>query len=180
MAHNKKIIARYASVLLKHAVKYGVLEAISKGVSLLQNQFKDNPTLDGVLNNPTIARSEKHKLLEKICKAEVDPLLWKFLEIIIDNSQIGYLKEILIATRVLYCAHVGIQFARLTTAIALPENFTKRFIEEAKQVVACKKVVLEQRIDPSIIGGYILEIGGFKIDKSVKHHLHTLQSHFAH
>ncbi|WP_339044231.1 ATP synthase F1 subunit delta [Cardinium endosymbiont of Tipula unca] len=180
MAHNKKIIARYARVLLNHAVKNGVVEAMSQGVSFLQDQFKDHPMLDSILNNPTIPRSEKCKLLNKICATAVGPLLWRFIEIIIDHRQIGYLKEILASSWVLYCEHIGIQSAKLTTAISLPEHFTKRFIEEAKQFVSCKKVVLEQRIDPSIIGGYILEIGGFKIDKSVKHHLHALQSHFAH
>ncbi|TDG95367.1 ATP synthase F1 subunit delta [Cardinium endosymbiont of Culicoides punctatus] len=179
MAHNNnKRITRYASILLKHAVKNELLEEMKDGILFLQDQFKKNPTLDCVLNNPTIPRSNKYKLLEILCKEAVGSLLWRFVEIIIEQRQIGSLKEILIYSWALYHKHIGIQSARLTTAVALPNNFIERFVEEIKHFVACNQVILEQQIDPSIIGGYILEIGDARIDKSIKHHLHTIQNHF--
>ena len=176
MLQNKKIATQYASVFLAQAIQSGTLTRINSDLSFLHNQFRDHPTLDSLLNNPTIPHVEKRKLLKKICHQGLSPMLWRFLEIIIGQHQIGLLKEILTAFSVAYRDHIGIQSAILTTAVAVPETLIKRLTEEVKKWVPCKEVLLEQQIDPSIIGGYILQIGELKLDKSIKHGLHALQS----
>ncbi|ROT47214.1 ATP synthase F1 subunit delta [Candidatus Cardinium hertigii] len=175
MATSQKLITRYANVFLAYATQSGELKAIGNGVTLLQNQFKAAPILDNILHNPTIPRVEKHKLLEKICKDALHPILWNFIEIIIDQYQIGLLKEILISFQSAYQEYIGIATAVVTTAVAIPAVLTKSFIEEVKQLVFCKEVLLVQQVDPSIIGGYILQIGALKLDKSVKHSLRLLK-----
>ncbi|TSJ80841.1 MAG: ATP synthase F1 subunit delta [Candidatus Cardinium sp.] len=176
MLKKKKIAQRYASVFLAQAIQNGTLTTINSDLSFLQNQFKDHPILDNLLNNPTIPRCEKQQLLQKICSQNLSPMVWKFLEIIIDQHQIGLLKEILTAFSIAYRHHIGIQSATLITAVALPEALTKKLIEEVKKWVPCKEVLLKQQIDPSIIGGYILEMDALKLDRSIKYDLHALQS----
>lgn len=176
MLKKKKIAARYASVFLAQVIQNGTLKSISNDFFFLQNQFKDYPKLNDLLNNPTIPRAEKRKLLKKICTQPISPMLWRFLEIIIDQYQIGLLQEIVIAFSAAYRDHMGIQSALLITAIALPEALINRLVEEVKRWVPCKEVLMEQQIDPSIIGGYILQMGTLKLDRSIKHHLHTLQN----
>ncbi|WP_419241265.1 ATP synthase F1 subunit delta [Cardinium endosymbiont of Nabis limbatus] len=176
MFKKKKIAARYANVFLAQVIQSGSLKTIHSDLSFLQDQFKRYPTLDDLLNNPTLPRSEKQKLLKEICHQGLSLMVWRFIEIIIDQHQIGLLKEILTAFSIAYRNHLGIQSAILTTAVALPEALIKKLREEVKKWVPCKEVVLEQQIDPSIIGGYILQMGGLKLDKSIKHDLHTLQS----
>ncbi|WP_243517349.1 MULTISPECIES: ATP synthase F1 subunit delta [unclassified Candidatus Cardinium] len=176
MLKNNKIAARYANVFLTQAIQNGTLKSISSDLSFLQNQFKSHPTLDSLLNNPTIPRSEKQHLLKTICKQNLHPMLWRFIELIIDQHQIDLLKEILNALSIAYQAHMGIQSAILTTAIPLPESLMKRMVEEVKKWVPCKEVLMEQQIDPSIIGGYMLQIGALKLDRTIKNYLHGLQN----
>ncbi|MGI2298588.1 ATP synthase F1 subunit delta [Candidatus Cardinium hertigii] len=175
MLKKKKIAARYANLLLAQAIQENLLTSIHNDLSFLQNQFKDYPLLDGLLNNPTIHRSGKRKLLEKICTHPLIPMVWRFIEIIIDQNQIGLLKEISTAFGVAYRSHMGIQSALLTTATALPKALIKQLAEEVKKWVSCKEVIMQQHIDPSIIGGYILQMGTLKLDRSIQHALHTLQ-----
>ncbi|CDG49744.1 ATP synthase F1 subunit delta [Cardinium endosymbiont of Bemisia tabaci] len=177
MLKKKKIAARYASLFLAQAIQNKILTSIHHDLSFLQNQFRDHPLLDELLNNPTIPRSGKRKLLKKICTQPLSPMLWRFLEIIIDQNQIGLLEEILTAFWVAYRGHMGIQSALLTTATPLPEALIKPLTEEVKKWVPCKEVVMKQQIDPSIIGGYILQMGTLKLDRSIQHALHTLQNH---
>lgn len=176
MLKKKKMVERYASVLLAQAIQSGRLKRINRDLSFLQNQFRDHPTLDALLNNPTIPRSEKRILLKKICNQGLSPMLWRFFEIIIDQYQIGLLKEVLTAFSIAYRNHIGIQSAILTTAVALPEVLIKQLTKEVKKWVSCTEVLMEQKIDPAIIGGYILQIGELKLDRSIKHYLHALQS----
>ncbi|WP_342265417.1 ATP synthase F1 subunit delta [Cardinium endosymbiont of Philonthus spinipes] len=176
MLQKKKIAERYASVLLAQAIQSGRLQPINSDLSFLHHQFTAYPLLDGLLNNPTIPHSEKRTLLKKICNQGLNPLVWRFLEIIIDQHQIGFLKEILTAFSTAYHSHIGLQSATVTTAVALPEALIQRLVEEVKQWVPCKEVLLKQQIDPSIIGGYILQIGDLKLDKSIKHGLQALQN----
>ncbi|MCT4697475.1 ATP synthase F1 subunit delta [Candidatus Cardinium sp. TP] len=176
MFKNKKIAARYASVFLAQAIQSGIVKRIHSDLSFLHHQFREHPILDNILNNPTIPHAGKRKLLQTIGNEVLSPMVWRLLEILIDQHQIGLLKEILTAFSVAYHHHMGIQFALVTTAVALPEALIKKLVEEVKRWVPCKEVRMKQQIDLSIIGGYILQIGGLKLDKSIKHGLQALQS----
>ena len=77
-----------------------------------------------------------------------------------------------------YQVYMRLGNALLTTAIPLPETLVAVFIDKVKQLGDYKEVVLEQRVDTAIIGGYILQIGMLKVDRSIKHQLYSLKNSF--
>ena len=178
MVTNKKLVARYASVFLSYAIAYKQLEEVRVGVSFLQQMFDLHSSLDKVLRNPTILPAEKEKLLETLCKHKITPFLWKFIVCIIQQRQVEQLKAILACFIDDYQVYMRLGNALLTTAIPLPETLVAVFIDKVKQLGDYKEVVLEQRVDTAIIGGYILQIGMLKVDRSIKHQLYSLKNSF--
>ena len=59
------------------------------------------------------------------------------------------------------------------------EQLTQEFREVIRKKLGCKEVVLDIRIDPSLIGGYVLHVDGKIYDKSVKNALKGLQGELA-
>ena len=59
------------------------------------------------------------------------------------------------------------------------EQLTQEFREVIREKLGCKEVVLDIRIDPSLIGGYVLNVDGKIYDKSVKNALKGLESDLA-
>ncbi|HLP34735.1 MAG TPA: ATP synthase F1 subunit delta [Amoebophilaceae bacterium] len=177
MTNPDKIVTRYAKVFLDHVVKNDRLEEVCKSVELLEETLVKCPSLIRlVLLNTATLREQKKGMLETICKKEVSPMLWRFIQLLVDQGKIAHLLDILQAFNTCCKEHLGIHKAILTTAVPPSPVLLKRFKKQAKEIISCKEIILEQRIDPTIIGGYILQVGTLKLDKSMKHQLHVLKT----
>lgn len=179
MTKTQKASTRYAKILLTHALQKGLLHQIKDGVVYLENQIKKNKTLASVLQAPTLSSTAKKRILILYVQQELHPMLMQFLTILLDQHQINHLKEILSSFIDVYHNYMGVQPAVLTTAVSLPASWVEVMIKEIKQLVTCREVLLKQHIDASIIGGYVLQIGALKLDKSIKHQLFLLKNRFS-
>jgi len=75
----------------------------------------------------------------------------------------------------LFAAQKGEVKAIVRTAIALTPELKQQVLKEAKKL-SDKKTILENKIDPSIIGGYILKIGDMQYDASVSNQLNAIKT----
>jgi F-type H+-transporting ATPase subunit delta len=91
-----------------------------------------------------------------------------------DNQRIDLLAPIAQEYQDRYDALQGIQKAMVTTAVALEASLEKEVLAIAQKMTV-KKVVLENRIDPAILGGFILQLGDQQYNASVAQQLQTLK-----
>ena len=91
-----------------------------------------------------------------------------------DNQRIDLLAPIAQEYQDRYDALQGIQKAVVTTAVALEASLEKEVLAIAQKMTA-KKVVLENRIDPAILGGFILQLADQQYNASVAQQLQTLK-----
>ena len=75
-----------------------------------------------------------------------------------------------------YNAHHQIQVARVTTAFKLPASLVTRMEDMVRNMKACKSVFLKQRVDPNLLGGFILKVGDQQLDHSLAHKLTMLKN----
>jgi F-type H+-transporting ATPase subunit delta len=80
----------------------------------------------------------------------------------------------------MYLDHKGVVVAELTTAIAVSDSVKTemRVKLEALPFLSGKSVILKEKIDPSIIGGYVLQLGGQSLDASIKRDLQVIKTQF--
>jgi len=70
----------------------------------------------------------------------------------------------------------GLVRAEVASARTLPEDYVRRMQGELEKMTG-KKVVLERKVDPSLIGGVVTRVGDIVIDGSIKSRLDDLKSH---
>jgi F-type H+-transporting ATPase subunit delta len=75
----------------------------------------------------------------------------------------------------LYAQTQGETTAIVTTAVPLSPALEKLVLEKAKSLTQ-DKVQLENKVDSSIIGGFILQIGDMQYDASVVHQLKAIKT----
>lgn len=64
----------------------------------------------------------------------------------------------------------GVENGALTTAVPIPDELFQR-LEAAVQRFSLHKIILDRKVDPSIVGGAIVKLGNLVIDGSIRHRL---------
>lgn len=156
--------ANYGKVLFNLALPD---EVISRAKNILLNSTE----LLAALDNPSIKAKEKHAVIDKL----FDDEMRAFLKVVCDNGYISHIAEIFIAYDDLVLESKNMIRATLSFVTKLNEAQ----IIGIKNMI-CKKyrkedVLLELKEDPTLIGGFILNIGDMEYDRSVKGKLLDMQ-----
>ena len=175
---NGKISVRYARALFQIAQEQGCEEAIYKGLT----RFAHNYSLaiaqfNEVLADPIVAPEEKVKLIEMAVGEPMHDTLKQFIAFVTEQKRED--KMFLIALKYMemyrYRTKHGILNTRVTTATELTESSydkIKAFIKETFDADA----EIDARIDPNLIGGFILDIENTRMDASVVGQLNALKN----
>jgi F-type H+-transporting ATPase subunit delta len=78
----------------------------------------------------------------------------------------------------LFDANNGVQSATVTTAIAITPELEQQVLAKIA-TFSNKKITIENTVDPSIIGGFILRIGDMQYNASVANKLQELKREFS-
>ncbi|MDQ6610763.1 MAG: F0F1 ATP synthase subunit delta, partial [Bacteroidota bacterium] len=72
----------------------------------------------------------------------------------------------------------GIHIIKLTTAIPASDEVKNAIVAQVKKTGDIENVELEEMVDPSIIGGFVLQAGDKLIDASVSYDLKNISRQF--
>lgn len=108
--------------------------------------------------------------------SEWEPELLKFVQLLVRNKRLPYLKYIFHTFIDLYNTSRDRIIARLTTAVPAPslEVKLKSLLEEKLG----REVLLEASVDPSIIGGFVLIVDDKMLDASVSRQIEEIRGQF--
>ncbi|NJC26822.1 ATP synthase F1 subunit delta [Neolewinella antarctica] len=177
---NQRVADRYAKSLLDLAVERAQLDVIKGDVDDLLS-LTGNRDVANLLASPIINPSKKKAIFSELLdKVGVTPLTKVFVDVLITKGREPDLIGILKAFIKQYKKLNNISTVKVTSAIALSAT---ELDDIKKQLIAGGKtettVDIETSIDPSIIGGFILEFGGQVYDASVAHKLSELRKEIA-
>ena len=74
----------------------------------------------------------------------------------------------------LYNIQTGVQIVQISSSVALTEAQKAEFAKLVSNAIS-KQVLIEESVDESLIGGYVLRVGDTQIDTSVKKKLNELK-----
>src|SRR5690606_8636594 len=103
----------------------------------------------------------------------------KFIHLLISKGRESYLLEVANAFQDQYDAVKNIKKIHVTTAVPMTEDVRKKVIAKAQQIVPGFKIQTEETVNPSIIGGFIIEVEGKRYDASVLHELNEIKKQFS-
>ena len=171
-----RIASRYAKSLIELAQEKGILEEIYQDILLFSKTVASSRELYLMLRNPIVKHDKKLTVLKAIFKGKVNDLTLSFFTIITEKNREAVLSSVATEFLTQYNLLKKVQKAQITTATPL----TPVLREEFKRLVISRTnmntVVLEEVVDPAIIGGFILRIGDIQIDDSIRTNLLRLKN----
>ena len=197
---NTGIIAtRYATALLKLVEETGSGELVAAQVQVIEKALDEVPDFRRAVDDPAVAAVQKISLFEASLKDSMAQELHKFLELLIRNGRIGDVRLVLTTFVTEYYRSRHIKRARLVVAdpaLLDPEPtpsdpvpvegalrqaqrpaLESRLRELIGKETGCE-LLLEAKVDPSLIGGFVFEVEDMILDASVSRQLDVIRHQF--
>lgn len=174
---NKTAATRYARALLDVALKEKQnLDAIEKELASFVDLLKQHATLEKVLLNPAVPVPRKRAaVVELTRRAKTSPIAAKLLLLLAERDRLVLLPELLAAYRERLLDYRQVVRADVTTAAPLGADRGKALERSLAQVTG-RTVLLETRVDPSIIGGVVARVGSTVYDGSITTQLQKMKA----
>jgi len=171
----KSLATGYAQALFEVASERGGADDIEKDLEGIKDLLRTNRKLRDILYHPSIIKTDKKDLIDKIIAPQCSSK-WvrNLIYILVDRRRekmLDYLPDVFkgVAKRI-----KGVVSVKVQTAIPLTEDRLANLQESLKKLTK-KKVELETEVNNEIIGGMVIRIENKIIDGSVINHLKNLK-----
>ena len=171
MTHTSR---EYAEALFELAVEEGKTEEYAAGLDLVEGQLAENPGFESLLASPAISREERMNALSAAFQERIPLGELILLRMMVSRGHARNLRQMIVCFRELGRERRGESVALVTTAVPLTEaeEATLRARLEARFQ---RKMVLEKRVDPALLGGIRVETEGRVMDGSLKARLQEIK-----
>lgn len=167
---------RYAKALLELANEKNKAADVNNDMGLISNTIAASEDLRVVIKSPVIKPSGKKGALEKIFSG-VDQLSLNLFGVLLENKRINLLPLVASKYTILFNEMNGVQEAKVTTAVPLSPEMEKQIQAKVKNLTG-NEAKINNIIDESILGGFILRVGDLQYNASVAHQLKDLKRKF--
>ncbi|WDF67979.1 F0F1 ATP synthase subunit delta [Sphingobacterium oryzagri] len=171
------VASRYAKSLLELAQEQGQLDAVKKDLEQIIAVLKANNEIQAVLKNPIISHDKKRSILLALFDGKANPLIISFFTILVNKGRADILIDIAQAFVREYNQVKGIVNATVLSATALSEENLNELQAKIAQEIGAQ-VLLNNKVDASVIGGFVLRVGDKQIDASIAGKLQKLEKYF--
>ena len=167
---------RYAKALLSLAVDQKKAEAVNADMLHIAQTIAANDELGTALKSAVIKAEDKKQVVTKIF-GNIDATSKDLFDLLIQNKRFALLEDISIQFGKLYKQHIGQEVAVVTTAVSMTNDLEIKVLAKIKELTN-KSVAVENIVDETILGGFILRIGDKEYNASVANKLNRLKREF--
>lgn len=168
---------RYAKALLAYAKAAGVEDKVYKEAQTLSARFIEVPGLRHAIENPVLDSGAKLGLLREAAGGKtVSSEMSRFLSLVLEERREKFLQFMMWSYIDLYRDDKNIIIGSLTTAVPAPK-LAKRLADSVSKR-SKGNVIIETKIDPALLGGYVFELEGRRLDASVANQLKRVKQQF--
>ncbi len=174
-----RIASRYAKTLVDLSIQADKLERILEDVESFNLMTDESKDFYNFLKTPIIHKDKKQKIIKNLFEKKYDDLTMQFLLLLIAKHREMYLPEIADEFILQYKALKHITTVRVTSAVEMTEATLKKIEATLKKgELADETIEFETKIDPSLIGGLIIEFKDRVYDASISHRLDNYKKDF--
>lgn len=168
-----RVASRYAKSLLDLALEKGMLDEVYQDMAMFSNICRKNQDFVLMLKNPIINHDKKKAILYTLFKGKVNAATMAIFDVIVRKNREAFLPAIASEFANMYRQHKGIDNVTITTTFPLTQDLREKFKKAITEKTG-KKVELTEKVDPSLIGGFIVKIGDRQMDNSIRSKLKSL------
>lgn len=164
----------YGEALYALAKEENLSEEILSELEGVCDIFRANPDYPRLLSEPSVPKKERCAVLDEAFRGSVQPYLLNFLKLLCERGIIRQAGDCLRAYRAKHNEEHGILEATAIAAIPLTKDQRQRLQDKLEQITG-KRVDLQIRQDPSVLGGIRLQMDGEEFDGTVRGRLDSLR-----
>lgn len=177
---NQRVAYAYAKSLMELAIERGQLEEVYQDFLFLAKMARSNRDLELVMKNPIVSSEKKLNILKALYKEKgATKATMAFFEIICRKGREEVLADIAREFQVQYQLHNSIQVAEVTTTFPLDDKLRAEFSKIVLEISGMKEVKLTEKINPDLIGGFVLRVNDRQLDESLSSKLKALRIQFS-
>ncbi|MCI0412853.1 ATP synthase F1 subunit delta [bacterium] len=170
------IARRYSRAMLEVSIKQRNFSTVLEELENFAGLLGSTPHLRTLFANPAISSEAKQRVLKELsARAKYLELTFNFLKTLIHRDRLNLLDQVIVSAEQQFLEKQGIMVIEVITAQRLSQEEESRLVEKLQGFTG-KKVQLENRVDPSLIGGVITRIGTTLYDGSVQAQLEQLRA----
>jgi F-type H+-transporting ATPase subunit delta len=167
---------RYAKAVLSLAQDQKAEQAVNDDMKTIADAIAQSTDLNQMLQSPVVRSSDKKAVLSSVF-TNVNANTTNLIDTLISNKRLALLGNVALSYVQLYDQLRGSQIATVTTAVALTADLKTKVLEKIKELTG-KEAEVENIIDESILGGFILRVGDIQYNASIANKLDKLKREF--
>lgn len=164
----------FAEALLTLAEQAGRTDAVQEDLDSLAELAAQDVDFTRLLETALLEPRQKAESLAEIFRGRVDELTLRFMHVLCDHGATALLTTMPQAFREARDVLAGRVKVRAVTAAGLDEGDRQQLTVRLSQIIG-HDVLLDETVDPGLIGGLVLRIGDTVFDGSVRQQLDQLR-----
>ena len=169
------VAGRYAIALFDLAKEDRALDQVATDLERFNQALDASEDLTRLVKSPVFSAGEQMRALDVVLdKIDVGGLTKNFLLLAAKNRRLFAVPDMVYAFRAMLARERGETSASVTTAAKLTDTQVTA-LKQALQAALGKDILLEERVDPTLLGGFVVKVGSRMIDTTLRTRLNSLK-----
>ena len=164
---------RYAQAIFDLALENNEVEQWGQDLEVVSEAFQDSD-FAALMKHADMSAADKRAATGSVL-AGVNAMVRNLVDLLVSKGSVDSIADVYTSYTELLDQHLGRQRVEVTTAIALDEAEANRITSFVSELVR-REVVLTTKVDESILGGLVIQIGDRLLDGSTKSRLDGLKN----
>ena len=167
---------RYAKALFQLAIGDNMEKEILMDLQLVSNLLKTEESLKQLINNPTVKQNVKIRVFKRLFNQKLNTISINFLTLVLKKGREIFLIDIVNKYEEIYNQHKKISVVEVMSAQPIAETLKEKIKE--KTSVDGGSVQLKEKVDRSLLGGFIIKRGDLQYDATIRKKLNNAKRAF--
>lgn len=169
------IASAYAEAVIQLAAQSQQEDLVATDLKLINDVFKSDRDMTVVINHPAIQAAQKKEMLNKVFSGKISVLSDNLLNLLADKRRLDLLPFIESGYRTLLNKRKNVVSASLVCSEPLADGNVANIKAQLTEHLG-KRLELDVKVDPSLIGGVVLRLGDQVIDGSLSGRLRAIEA----
>ncbi len=168
-------VSTYAGALFQASRERRELEETLENLKEFVGALHETEELRLFLYGEQIPETQKRRAIDGLTEGMTSSTT-NFLKVLLDNSRTDILEDVVRRFEELVEEHQGKVEVELITAVEMSEEALDRVKDRLGKILEGREVLLENHVDPDLVGGAVFSFAGRRIDGSVRGQLQALRN----
>jgi F-type H+-transporting ATPase subunit delta len=169
------VAGRYATALFELAKEGAALEQVAADLTRFNEALDAFEDMKRLVKSPVFSAEEQGRALAAILdELKIEGLTKNFLLLVAKNRRLFATPDMIRAFRAMLARERGETGATVTSAAKLTESQVTA-LTQALTAALGKKVMLDEQVDPTLLGGLVVKVGSRMVDTSLRTRLNSLK-----